>query len=72
MPLVKATLQTQIQTLLDDLVTQTDNPEASRQQFAADLATAIDTYIKTALVSTTVIGTSPSGAVTGTGTGSLS
>lgn len=35
-----------IRTLLDSLAGQTENPEASREQFANDLATAIVDEIK--------------------------
>ena len=46
--------------------------ENSAKDAAEAIATAIDNYVKAAVVSTTVVGTSPSGPVTGTGTGTLS
>ena len=74
MALVKSTLK---QAIVAALTAQYDGtPDAEQTQgisdFAHDLATAIDAYIKTATVTTTVVGTCPAGAVTGTGTGSLS
>jgi len=72
MPLVKPTLQAQILNLINDLKTREDNQDASNSDMASGLADAIDAYIKTATVTTTIIGTSPAGPVTGTGTGTLS
>lgn len=71
MPLVKTTLESGILALLQKMKQETD-PVKAEQDFAKDLATLIDTYIKTGTVTTTVIGTSPGGPVTGTGTGSIS
>ena len=39
--------------------------------FADKMANAFTDYIKTGSVTTTVVGSSPSGAVSGTGTGSI-
>lgn len=65
MALVKNTLKE----ALVAVFSKTNDPSTA----AEELATAIDSYIKTATVTTTVVGTSVSGgAVTGTGTGSLS
>lgn len=50
---------------------ESDDPAQSRKEIAADIATAVDSYIKTATVTTVVVGTSPSGPVSGTGTGNL-
>ncbi len=72
MALVKQTLKTEIKNILNSLKTKTDQAQAI-DEFADRLATAIDNYIKTATVNTTVTGTSASGGpVTGTGTGTLS
>jgi len=72
MALVKQTLKAEILAILNTLKDETDQANAI-DQFADRLATAIDNYIKTATVSTTVTGMSASGgAVTGTGTGTLS
>ena len=72
MALVKQTLKTEIKSILNSLKTETDQAQAI-DEFADRLATAIDNYIKTATVNTTVTGSSASGgAVTGTGTGTLS
>lgn len=59
MPLVKATLQAELASILSN----TDN---TAQQAAEKIATAVDAYIKSATV--TVTGTSETGGpVTGTG-----
>lgn len=74
MPLVPATLEAAILAALDKQAAKQaegDDPAASRAEIAADLATAIDTYIKSGLVTVTLAGTSPSGPVTGTGTGAV-
>jgi hypothetical protein len=61
MALVKATLQADILDAFDSAFNATDNPAAARQQLAAKLAIAIDKYIKAGQV----VGSSPSGPVTG-------
>jgi len=72
MALVKQTLENEIRGILNSLKNETDQATAI-DEFANRLATAIDNYIKTATVTTTVTGASQSGgAVTGTGTGTLS
>lgn len=74
MPLVPQTLEAAILAALEKQAAKQaegDDPAASRQEIAKDLATAIDTYIKSGLVTTTVVGTSPAGPVTGTGTGNI-
>lgn len=48
-----------------------DDPAASRAEFAADLATAIELFVKTGTVNSVVTGTSPSGPVTGTAVGTI-
>ena len=50
MALVKSTLEQAIKAILDAGVEKTESPEQARADFAADLATAIDTYIKSATV----------------------
>lgn len=66
MPLVKATLEQNIKTMLIDLRDDLDQGEAI-DKYAAMMANAVDTYIRSATV--VVTGTSISGgAVTGTGT----
>jgi len=72
MALVKQTLKAEILAILNTLKDETDQANAI-DQFADRLSTAIDNYIKSATVTTTVTGASQSGgAVTGTGTGTLS
>lgn len=74
MALVKATLEAAILAALEKQAAKTsesDDPATSRAQIAAELADAIDLYIKSGTVNTVVTGTSPSGAVTGTGVGSI-
>lgn len=64
MPLVKQTLTTAILAAIQKQAakdSQTDTPETSALELAEDIATAVDAYIRTAQV----VGTSPSGAVTG-------
>lgn len=74
MALIKSTLTAGILNILTENYEGDLSVEQTAQinQFASDLSTVIDAYIKTALVSTVITGTSPSGAVTGTGTGTLS
>lgn len=45
-----------------------DDPAQAIKEIAADLAAAIDAYIKSATVLSTVVGTSPAGPVSGTAT----
>lgn len=65
MPLVKDVLAKQLEAVFADL---SDKKPA---QAADAIASAIDSYIKSGTVTTTVVGTSPTGPVTGTGTGSI-
>lgn len=52
---------------------ETDSPEVSRKELAKEIAIAVDAYLKTATVNTTVTGTSATGGpVTGVGVGTLS
>lgn len=74
MPLVTQTLEAAILAALEKQAakqSEGDDPAASRQEIAADLAAAIDTYIKSGTVTVTLAGTSPAGPVTGTGTGAV-
>jgi len=48
-----------------------DDPAASRAEFAADLAEAINLFIQTGTVNSVVTGTSPGGPVTGTAVGTM-
>lgn len=72
MALNKTALQTAIVQAFNDQRTKTDNPEAALADLASKLASAIDTYVKSGTVTTTVTGTSVTGgAVSGTGTGNI-
>jgi hypothetical protein len=68
MALDKATLKNEIKSLLQDMM-QKEN--ASFEEFATRLSDAVDVYVKTGTISTTVTGTCPAGAVAGTGTGTI-
>jgi hypothetical protein len=75
MPLVKSILEAAIKSAFEKQASKQsdgDDPAISVEELAADIATAIDDYIKTATVDSVVTGTSPSGAVTGTATGTIS
>lgn len=73
MALNKSALQTSLESIFNDL-----NPEKTPADVAQQMADAIDTFVKSGTVSTTVTGTtSPAvpgapSTVTGTGTGSIS
>ena len=72
MALNRQALKQEILNILNTLKDETDQASAI-DQFADRLATAIDNYVRSATVTTTVTGATTSGdAVTGTGTGSLS
>ena len=74
MPLVPQTLEAAILAAFEKQAakqSEGDDPAVSRQEIAADLAAAIDTYIKSGTVTVTLAGTSPAGPVTGTGTGAV-
>lgn len=70
MPLVPSVLEAQLLLIFNEAK---ENP-MTEAQLANKMATAIDSYIKTATVSTVVTGTAPppAGIVTATGTGTLS
>lgn len=72
MALVKDTLKAAIYAAFAEARTKTDDPEAAMNRLADQIATAIDTFVKSGTVSTVVTGTCPAGAVNGTGTGSMS
>jgi hypothetical protein len=76
MALVKQTLEFQILNLLTDLSKRTDNQQQSNQDFAKELASIIDTYIKSAIVNVNVTvataGTATAQTGTGSGVGTLS
>jgi phage baseplate assembly protein W len=57
MPLVKPTLEAGILSLLTDLSARTEDPEQARKDYASQLATLIDTYVKSATVTVTTAGT---------------
>lgn len=69
MALDKATLKNEIKSLMQDML---QKEQSSIDEFATRLSDAVDTYVKTATVSTTVTGTCSTGPITGTGTGTLS
>lgn len=66
MALVKTTLKSELVTMLNQMLRETDK-NASVEKFADKLATAIDNYIKTATV--TVAFPIPVSVVPGTGIG---
>jgi hypothetical protein len=76
MALVKTTLEAAIKTAFQTQSTKTDNPDGALSNLASQLATAIDSYLRSATVTTLVTGScaTPSGAgtIAGNGTGSLS
>lgn len=72
MPLVKSTLEAGILVLLTDLSTNDSDPAQARQDYASQLATLIDSYVKTATVNSIVTTTGTAAAQTGTAVGSLS
>lgn len=73
MALDKTTLTTAILTAFKDQKDKTGDTDEALADLADKLSAAIDTYVKTATVTTTVTGSSVTGgAVTGTGTGTLS
>ena len=76
MALNKKKLKEDIEALMDSMVGYDDQEGKSQadaiRKFAQDLSTAIDTFVKTGEVKTTVTGTCPQGAVTGTGKGGIS
>lgn len=77
MPLIKNVLEDAIKQAFDKQAAKQaegDKPEDSVKEISADLATAIDNYIKSATVTTTFSGTAVAGPypVAGTATGTIS
>lgn len=72
MPLDKATLEFAIKDLLTKEKKKENDSPASIDNIASKLATAIDTFVKSGLVTTTVATTGSAAAQTGTGTGYIS
>ncbi|MFT5890157.1 MAG: hypothetical protein ACI9Y7_000246 [Dokdonia sp.] len=71
MPLVKATLENAIKALLEEEKAKEDDGGSSINNIANKLATAIDTYIKSGTVMTTVVTAGSATAQTGTGVGNI-
>ena len=71
MPLVKATLENAIKALLTEEKSKTGDGSDSIDNLASKLATAIDAYIKTGTVMTTVVTAGSATAQTGTGVGNI-
>ncbi len=76
MALVKDTLKTQIEAAFKAQSSKKDKPEDALADLADKIATAIDSYVKSATVNTAVTGTCATpagpGTITGTGNGTLS
>lgn len=76
MGLNKTKLQTDIENLLTALAGYDGQGTKSQTQavhkFAVDLSAAIDAFVRSGVVQTTVTGTCPQGAVTGSGKGGIS
>ncbi|MOA24162.1 hypothetical protein D3C78_1448310 [compost metagenome] len=71
MALDKGKLADDLQEAFDFESDKDVNPAEARRRQAEKIANAFHTYITGGDVKTTVTGTSPSGAVTGTGTGKI-
>ncbi len=74
MALVKDTLKAAIVVAFAKQAAKTaqgDSPALAAEELADDIATAIDAFVKTGTVNSTVVGSSPSGPVTGTATGTM-
>jgi len=72
MPLNKAILEQAIKSLLIEEKAKTDDGSSSIDNISAKLATAIDTFVRSGLVTTKVTTTGSASAQTGTGTGEIS
>ena len=74
MALDKTSLKASIKQAFNDQRSNTNDPDGAIDDLASKIADAVDLFVKSGSVSTSVstviTGTSPSGAVTGTGTGS--
>ncbi len=71
MALDKAALKQDILDMLTDMSGRVEDPEQARFDFAEQLSTAIDAFVKTGQVNVTVNTTGTASAQTGTGTGSV-
>lgn len=71
MALNKLKLEQDILGIFDRAATETSNPQLSRQTIARNLATVIHDYVTSGQVRTVITATSPAGAVTGTGVGTI-
>jgi hypothetical protein len=72
MPLDKPALELAIKAFLTIEKTKEDDSPASIDNIASKLAAAIDTFVRSGLVTTTVATTGSASAQTGTGTGHIS
>ncbi|OON67808.1 hypothetical protein [Hymenobacter sp. CRA2] len=63
MPLNKPGLEAAILGIFTDLAARTTNPEQARADAARQLATAIDTYVRTGQVMTTGSATAQTGTI---------
>lgn len=72
MPLNKSALELAIKDLLTKEKAKTDDGSTSIDNIASKLAEAIDTFVRSGLVTTTVATTGSASAQTGTGTGYIS
>ncbi|MBL0736760.1 hypothetical protein JI750_07690 [Flavobacterium sp. GN10] len=72
MPLNKSALELAIKDLLIKEKAKTDDGSTSIDNIASKLAEAIDTFVRSGLVTTTVATTGSASAQTGTGTGYIS
>jgi len=72
MALVKSVLKAEIKSALQEMFNTTENPQAAMETYAEKLSTAIDNYIKSGDVNTTVITAGSPTSHTGTGTGKVS
>lgn len=72
MPLDKSILEQTIKKILTDEKKEEKSSSTSIDKIAAQLATAIDTFVRSGLVTTTVTTTGSATAQSGTGTGSIS
>lgn len=72
MPLNKSALELAIKDLLTKEKAKTDDGSTSIDNIASKLAEAIDIFVRSGLVTTTVATTGSASAQTGTGTGYIS
>lgn len=76
MPLIKESLEAQIVNMLTQMSTKTENQPKAIQDFAKELATIIDAYVRSATVNVSVMvattGTATAQTGAGSGTGTLS